>query len=165
VAYAAAAVMPGRARLRGERHLQAATVICFKVHITERHVPMYMTSASNARHMWYERCRVVGTFQLLVHLACRCRPDRWCIARSVVSGRLINGYSVNDWTLGLLYRVHRYGLGHAACTIWHAKCVCKSCLGGVKIHRPARKHGWTVCFPKCAAGSVVVCAQHGMSVL
>lgn len=36
-----------------------------------------------------------------------CRPDRWCAARSVVSGRLINGYSVNDWTLGLLYRVHR----------------------------------------------------------
>ncbi|WIA28167.1 hypothetical protein OEZ86_010735 [Tetradesmus obliquus] len=35
-----------------------------------------------------------------------CRPDRWCAARSVVSGRLINGYSVNDWTLGLLYRVH-----------------------------------------------------------
>lgn len=35
-----------------------------------------------------------------------CRPDRWCAARSVVAGRLINGYSVNDWTLGLLYRVH-----------------------------------------------------------
>jgi hypothetical protein len=35
-----------------------------------------------------------------------CRPDRWCAVRSVVAGRLINGYSVNDWTLGLLYRVH-----------------------------------------------------------
>jgi hypothetical protein len=32
-----------------------------------------------------------------------------------VSGRLINGYSVNDWTLGLLYRVHRWeGQAHSA---------------------------------------------------
>ena len=35
-----------------------------------------------------------------------CRPDRWAAARSVVGGRMINGYSVNDWTLGVLYRAH-----------------------------------------------------------
>lgn len=35
-----------------------------------------------------------------------CRPERWAAARTVVAGRLINGYSVNDWTLGVVYRAH-----------------------------------------------------------
>ena len=32
------------------------------------------------------------------------RAERWAMARSVVSGRLINGYSSHDWLLGLVYR-------------------------------------------------------------
>ena len=30
--------------------------------------------------------------------------ERWALARSSVSGRLINGYSTRDWILGLVYR-------------------------------------------------------------
>ena len=32
------------------------------------------------------------------------RPERWAMARSVVSGRLINGFSRKDWLLGIVYR-------------------------------------------------------------
>ena len=32
------------------------------------------------------------------------RPERWAMARSVVSGRFINGFSRRDWVLGLVYR-------------------------------------------------------------
>ena len=32
------------------------------------------------------------------------RLDRWALARSSVSGRLINGFSSRDWILGLVYR-------------------------------------------------------------
>ena len=32
------------------------------------------------------------------------RRERWAMARAAVSGRLINGYSRNDWILGLVYR-------------------------------------------------------------
>lgn len=32
------------------------------------------------------------------------RPKRWAMARSVVAGRLINGYSRNDWLLAVVYR-------------------------------------------------------------
>jgi hypothetical protein len=32
------------------------------------------------------------------------RLDRWALARSCVSGRLINGFSSRDWILGLVYR-------------------------------------------------------------
>ncbi len=34
------------------------------------------------------------------------RPERWAALRSVVAGRVINGYSNNDWTLGIVYRAH-----------------------------------------------------------
>ncbi len=30
--------------------------------------------------------------------------ERWALARSSVSGRLINGFSSRDWILGLVYR-------------------------------------------------------------
>jgi hypothetical protein len=32
------------------------------------------------------------------------RPERWAMARAVVSGRLINGFSHKDWLLGVVYR-------------------------------------------------------------
>ena len=32
------------------------------------------------------------------------RPERWAMARSVVAGRLINGYSRKDWLLAVVYR-------------------------------------------------------------
>lgn len=32
------------------------------------------------------------------------RPERWAMARSVVAGRLINGYSRKDWLLAIVYR-------------------------------------------------------------
>lgn len=32
------------------------------------------------------------------------RAERWAMARSVVAGRLINGYSRKDWLLAVVYR-------------------------------------------------------------
>ncbi|CAH0484241.1 unnamed protein product [Peronospora farinosa] len=39
--------------------------------------------------------------------------DDWTNARRVVSGRLINGYSENDWMLGVMYRYHGWTLNSA----------------------------------------------------
>ena len=32
------------------------------------------------------------------------KPERWAMARSVVSGRFINGFSRKDWLLAVVYR-------------------------------------------------------------
>jgi len=32
------------------------------------------------------------------------RPERWAMARSLLSGRLLNGFSRKDWLLGVVYR-------------------------------------------------------------
>lgn len=39
--------------------------------------------------------------------------QEWTNARSVVSGRLINGYSENDWMLGIMYRYQGWALNSA----------------------------------------------------
>ena len=38
---------------------------------------------------------------------------RWAAVRSVVAGRLVNGYASNDWLLALLYRAKTYDVGVA----------------------------------------------------
>lgn len=38
----------------------------------------------------------------------------WCEARSVVSGRFINGYARNDWVLNYLFRATSGGVGNVA---------------------------------------------------
>ena len=35
-------------------------------------------------------------------------PEKWALARDAVAGRLVNAYSKNDWTLGVLYRYQRF---------------------------------------------------------
>ena len=48
-----------------------------------------------------------------------CRPERWAAARSAVAGRLVNAYSVNDWSLSILFRAHSAGsLYTAAAGCW-----------------------------------------------
>lgn len=42
------------------------------------------------------------------------RPDQFSQARSVVSGRFVNGYSRKDWVLGYLFRATSGGLGRVA---------------------------------------------------
>ncbi|CAI5742834.1 unnamed protein product [Hyaloperonospora brassicae] len=39
--------------------------------------------------------------------------DEWLSARRIVSGRLINGYSDNDWMLGIMFRYHGWALNSA----------------------------------------------------
>lgn len=42
------------------------------------------------------------------------KTDQIALARSIVSGRFINGYSTNDWILGYLFRATSGGLGRIA---------------------------------------------------
>ncbi|KIY98379.1 putative membrane protein [Monoraphidium neglectum] len=52
-----------------------------------------------------------------------CRPERWAAARSVVAGRLVNAYSVNDWSLQILFRAHSASsLYTAAAGCWRVGC-------------------------------------------
>lgn len=47
------------------------------------------------------------------------RKDRWQAARAVIAGRFINGYSVNDWTLGLVFKAHSgNSIWNQAAGIW-----------------------------------------------
>lgn len=39
---------------------------------------------------------------------------RWCMVRSVVAGRLVNGYSSKDWVLGITYRASQGFIRKAA---------------------------------------------------
>ncbi|KAK6439325.1 hypothetical protein LTR95_004470 [Oleoguttula sp. CCFEE 5521] len=42
------------------------------------------------------------------------KKDEWLRARSVVSGRFVNGYAVNDWILGYLFRATGGGIAKVA---------------------------------------------------
>uniref|UniRef100_A0AAV1VEL7 DUF726 domain-containing protein n=1 Tax=Peronospora matthiolae TaxID=2874970 RepID=A0AAV1VEL7_9STRA len=59
-----------------------------------------------------ESCGIVENAVLLgspLHMA----RNEWMSARRVVSGRLINGYSDNDWMLGVMYRYQGWALNSA----------------------------------------------------
>ncbi|GMF18308.1 unnamed protein product [Phytophthora lilii] len=59
-----------------------------------------------------EACGIVENAVLLGSPVPMARDD-WAKARSVVSGRLINGYSDKDWMLGVMYRYQGWALNSA----------------------------------------------------
>ncbi|CAL8463668.1 g3202 [Coccomyxa elongata] len=58
------------------------------------------------------RCRAKGIVEHAVLLGAPVgvTPERWAMARSVVAGRLVNGYSPQDWVLGLSFRARELTL-------------------------------------------------------
>lgn len=49
-------------------------------------------------------CRGIVEDVVLLGTPVSIRETRWAMARSVVSGRFVNGYSSRDWVLGVVYR-------------------------------------------------------------
>ena len=67
-----------------------------------------------------------------------CNLERWRCARSVVSGRFVNGYYPNDWVLSLLYRTKSWDLQIAGVHPVHLPPINKT-LQNVDTKREKRK--------------------------
>ncbi|KAH9124486.1 hypothetical protein AeMF1_004762 [Aphanomyces euteiches] len=50
---------------------------------------------------------------VLLGAAIPVEPAEWVAAKKVVAGRLINGYSTNDWMLAIMFRYQNFSLGSA----------------------------------------------------
>ncbi|KAK9817178.1 hypothetical protein WJX72_010703 [[Myrmecia] bisecta] len=68
----------------------------------------YSMGARLVFHCLLELCRHnakgIVEHAVMLGMPVSTRHERWVMARSVVAGRFVNGYSNSDWVLGLVYR-------------------------------------------------------------